>query len=81
MSKCYKEYLKKQYENPNAIILMQIGEFLVAYGITAKVVADLLDLTLTMKLCEQQKIYMVGFPIKNSEYLEKINNLYKVVIF
>ena len=81
MSKCYKKYIEKQYENPNAIILMQIGEFLIAYGITAKVIADLLDLTLTMKLCEKQKLYMVGFPIKETQYLEKINNLYKVVIF
>lgn len=58
-----QEYFKVKGENPDRIILFQIGDFYEAMGDDAKVVSDELELILThRRLSGDEGIEMCGFP-------------------
>jgi DNA mismatch repair protein MutS len=68
----YRQYLKLKAEAADAILLFRFGDFYETFDDDAKLIAELLDVTLTRKDCavdrtqprEQQKIYapMAGMP-------------------
>ena len=59
----YKNYLDVKAENPDSIVLYQVGDFYEAFNDDAKVMADALDLTLTSRsVTENERVPMVGIP-------------------
>lgn len=58
----WNEYQQLQEENPNSIILLQVGDFYEVMGDKASDIANQLSLTLTSRVADGEKIPMVGFP-------------------
>ncbi len=68
----YRQYLKLKAEAPDSVLLFRFGDFYETFDEDAKLIAELLDVTLTRKDCgvdkslpkDQQKIYspMAGMP-------------------
>ena len=59
----YQAYLEIKADNPNSIVLYQMGDFFEAYADDAKVVGEALDLTQTTRAVNNNtRIPMVGFP-------------------
>ena len=63
LSELYRDYLVIKANNPNSLVLYQIGDFFEAYGEDAQKVAVALDLAMTSRtVSDSDRIPMVGFP-------------------
>lgn len=59
----YQAYLKIKADNPNSLVLYQMGDFFEAYADDAEVVGTALDLTQTTRAVDHNtRVPMVGFP-------------------
>ena len=74
VSPIYRQYLDAQKINPQAIVVMRLGDFYEVMGENAVKVADELDLTLTGRnVGLTERVPMCGFPYYTSEkYIDKI---------
>lgn len=59
----YRGYLAVKSENPDSLVLYQVGDFYEAYGEDAQKVAEALDLVMTSRaISDSERVPMVGFP-------------------
>ena len=59
----YQDYLEIKTDNPNSLVLYQMGDFFEAYGEDAQKVAEALDLVMTSRaISDSERVPMVGFP-------------------
>ena len=59
----YRGYLEVKNDNPNSLVLYQVGDFFEAYGEDAQKIAEALDLVMTSRaISDSERIPMVGFP-------------------
>lgn len=59
----YRDYLEIKADNPNSLVLYQMGDFFEAYADDAEVVGTALDLTQTTRAVDHNtRVSMVGFP-------------------
>lgn len=59
----YRSYLAVKAENPDSLVLYQVGDFYEAYGEDAQKVAEALDLVMTSRaISNSERVPMVGFP-------------------
>ena len=59
----YRSYLAVKAENPDSLVLYQVGDFFEAYGEDAQKVAEALDLVMTFRaISDSERVPMVGFP-------------------
>ncbi|MBU9737159.1 DEAD/DEAH box helicase family protein [Lachnospiraceae bacterium ASD5720] len=59
----YRSYLAVKAENPDSLVLYQVGDFYEAYGEDAQKVAEALDLVMTSRaISDSERVPMVGFP-------------------
>lgn len=59
----YRSYLAVKAENPDSLVLYQVGDFYDAYGEDAQKVAEALDLVMTSRaISDSVRVPMVGFP-------------------
>ena len=59
----YREYSKIKEENPDSLVLYQVGDFFEAYGVDAQIVSEALELNLTSRFIgNNQQTEMCGFP-------------------
>ena len=59
----YRDYLEIKADNPNSLVLYQMGDFFEAYADDAEVVGTALDLTQTTRAVDHNtRVPMVGFP-------------------
>ena len=82
VSPVYRRYLAVQKQNPQAIVLLQVGDFWEVMGENARTVAEELDLTLTSReVGLPERVPMCGFPYHVTEiYLEKILEKHGVIL-
>ena len=82
VSPIYRQYLDAQKINPQAIVLMRVGDFYEVMGENAITIADELDLTLTVRnVGLPERVAMCGFPYYTSEkYIDKILEKHGVVL-
>ena len=63
MREPYRSYLAVKAENPDSLVLYQVGDFYEAYGEDAQKVAEALDLVMTSRaISDSERVPMVGFP-------------------
>lgn len=74
VSPIYRQYLDVQKANPQAVVLLRLGDFYEIMGENARTVAEELDLTLTSReVGLPERVPMCGFPYYASDaYIEKI---------
>ena len=59
----YRSYLAVKAENPDSLVLYQVGDFFEAYGEDAQKVAEALDFVMTSRaISDSERVPMVGFP-------------------
>ena len=59
----YREYGEIKEENPDSLVLYQVGDFFEAYGADAQTVSEALELNLTSRFIgNNQRTQMCGFP-------------------
>ena len=59
----YRGYLAVKAENPDSLVLYQVGDFFEAFNDDAKTVAEALDLVMTSRaISDSERVSMVGFP-------------------
>ena len=59
----YRGYLAVKAENPDNLVLYQVGDFFEAFNDDAKTVAEALDLVMTSRaISDSERVPMVGFP-------------------
>lgn len=59
----YRSYLAVKAENPDSLVLYQVGDFYEAYGEDAQKIAEALDLVMTSRaISDSERVPMVGFP-------------------
>ena len=59
----YRGYLAVKAENPDSLVLYQVGDFYEAFGEDAQKVAEALDLVMTSRaISDSERVPMVGFP-------------------
>lgn len=59
----YREYGEIKEENPDSLVLYQVGDFFEAYGADAQIVSEALELNLTSRFIgNNQRTQMCGFP-------------------
>ncbi len=82
LSPYYTEYLTAQEKYPNAVVLMQLGDFYEVMGENAETVAEELDLTLTGRdVGLPERVPMCGFPYHVADaYIEKILEKHSVLV-
>ena len=82
ISPVYRRYLDAQQLNPQAIVLLQVGDFWEVMGENAQTVAEELKLTLTSReVGLPDRVPMCGFPYHVTEtYLEKILEKHGVIL-
>ena len=82
VSPIYRQYLNAQKINPQAIVVMRLGDFYEVMGENAIKVADELDLTLTGRnVGLPERVPMCGFPYYVAEkYIEKVLGRHGVLI-
>ena len=81
ISPLYQKYLDAQKINPQAIVVMRLGDFYEVMGENAVKVADELDITLTGRnVGLTERVPMCGFPYHVAEqYIEKILEKHRVI--
>ena len=82
VSPIYRQYLDAQKIDPQAIVVMRVGDFYEVMGENAVKVADELDLTLTGRdVGLPERVPMCGFPYYTSEkYIDKILEKHGVLL-
>ena len=82
ISPVYRRYLDAQKQNPQAIVLIRVGDFWEAMGENARTVAGELNLTLTSReVGLPERVPMCGFPYHVTEvYLEKLLEKHSVIL-
>ena len=82
VSPVYRQYLEAQKANPQAVVLLRVGDFYEVMGENARTVANELDLTLTSRnVGLPERILMCGFPYYASDaYIEKILDRHGVLL-
>ena len=82
VSPIYMQYLDVQKINPQAIVVMRVGDFYGVMGENAIKVADELDLTLTGRnVGLPERVPMCGFPYHVAEkYIEKVLERHGVLL-
>ncbi len=82
VSPIYRQYLDAQKINPQAIVIMRLGDFYEVIGENAVKVADGLDLTLTGRnVGLPERVPMCGFPYHVAEkYIEKVLERHGVIL-
>lgn len=64
----YREYGEIKEENPDSLVLYQVGDFFEAYGADAQTVSEALELNLTsLFIGNNQRTQMCGFPANRLE--------------
>ena len=64
----YREYSEIKENNPDSLVLYQMGDFFEAYGEDAQTVSDALELNLTSRsIGNNQRTQMCGFPANRLE--------------
>ena len=64
----YREYGEIKEENPDSLVLYQVGDFFEAYGADAQTVSEALELNLTSRFIgNNQRTEMCGFPANRLE--------------
>ena len=64
----YREYGEIKEENPDSLVLYQVGDFFEAYGADAQTVSEALELNLTSRFIgNNQRTQMCGFPANRLE--------------
>ena len=64
----YREYGEIKEENPDSLVLYQVGDFFEAYGAEAQIVSEALELNLTSRFIgNNQRTQMCGFPANRLE--------------
>ncbi|BDF58996.1 hypothetical protein CE91St36_18130 [Christensenellaceae bacterium] len=64
----YREYSEIKQENPDSLVLYQMGDFFEAYGEDAQTVSEALELNLTSRFIgNNQRTQMCGFPANRLE--------------
>ena len=64
----YREYGEIKEENPDSLVLYQVGDFFEAYGADAQTVSETLELNLTSRFIgNNQRTQMCGFPANRLE--------------
>ena len=64
----YREYGEIKKENPDSLVLYQVGDFFEAYGADAQTVSEALELNLTSRFIgNNQRTQMCGFPANRLE--------------
>lgn len=64
----YREYGEIKEENPDSLVLYQVGDFFEAYGADAQIVSKALELNLTSRFIgNNQRTEMCGFPANRLE--------------
>ena len=59
----YRGFLAVKAENPDSLVLYQVGDFFEAFGEDAQKVAEALDLVMTSRaISDSERVPMVGFP-------------------
>ena len=76
------EYNEIKADNPDSVVLYQVGDFFEAFNDDAKTLASSLQLVLTSRAVnDDERVPMVGFPVHRLEaYLENIRKESRVVI-
>lgn len=82
VSPVYRQYLDVQKANPQAVVLLRLGDFYEVMGENARAVAEELDLTLTSRdVGLPERVPMCGFPYHVTEvYIEKILDRHGVLL-
>ena len=82
VSPVYRQYLEAQKINPQAVVLLRLGDFYEIMGENARTVAEELDLTLTSReVGLPERVPMCGFPYYASDaYIEKILARHSVLL-
>ena len=82
ISPVYRRYLDVQRLKPQAIVLLQVGDFWEVMGENARTVAQKLGLTLTSReVGLTERVPMCGFPYHVTEvYLEKLLEKHSVIL-
>ena len=82
VSPLYRQYLDAQKINPQAIVVMRVGDFWEVMGENAITIADELNLTLTGRnVGLPERVPMCGFPYHVAErYIEKILERHGVIL-
>ena len=82
VSPVYRQYLEAQKVNPQAVVLLRVGDFYEVMGENARTVAEELDLTLTSRdVGLPERVPMCGFPYHVTEvYIEKILDRHGVLL-
>ena len=82
ISPLYQKYLDAQKINPQAVVVMRVGDFYEVMGENAVKVADELDITLTGRnVGLPERVPMCGFPYHVAEkYIEKILEKHGVIL-
>ena len=64
----YREYGEIKEENPDSLVLYQVGDFFEAYGADAQTISEALELNLTSRsIGNNQRAEMCGFPANRLE--------------
>lgn len=64
----YREYSEIKEDNPDSLILYQMGDFFEAYGVDAQTISEALELNLTSRsIGGNQRTQMCGFPSNRLE--------------
>lgn len=61
----FQRYEKIKDQHQDEVVLVRLGDFYEAFGKDAEVIANILDLTLTGRICDSEtneRISMAGFP-------------------
>lgn len=70
----FQEYLNTKSEYPHDVVLHPVGDFLEAYNDDAKVLSQLLEISLISIKIDDKQIPLVGFPLSNKEnFVAKLN--------
>ena len=82
VSPVYRQYLEAQKLDPEAIVLLRVGDFYEVMGENARTVAEEVGLTLTSRdVGLSERVPMCGFPYFASDaYIEKILKTHGVIL-
>ena len=70
-----QEFFKAKSANPEALVVIRVGDFYEALGEDANIIAEQLELTLTGRMIsDSERVPMCGFPAhRTDEYINKLN--------
>lgn len=79
----YEKYLELEKQNPNAVVIMRLGDFYEVFGENAVQLANELNMTLTSRDCGlPERIPLIGFPCHAAyNYFVKIGNKHNIFLY